>query len=230
MINCIILEDEKPAQKVIQGYIKSTPFLSLLGTYESGIHIPSALLQQADVLFLDVQLPKMSGLSYLKSLTNPPKVIVTTAYTDYALDAFEEAVIDYLLKPFSYERFFKAVDRVRNTVSTTIKTQQKDNEKIFVYSNKTFYNLVIKDILFIKAEVDYVDIVTTTENYLILDSIKNWVEKLKNHNFIQSHRSYIVNLDMVIKVQDKHIFFHGENKIPIGSSFKKELVLSIKDC
>ena len=223
MIECIILEDEKPAQKVLQGYIKNTPFLSLLGTYESGIHIPNDVLKKADVLFLDVQLPKMSGISYLRTLANPPKVIVTTAYTDYALDAFEQAVVDYLLKPFSYERFFKSIDRIRNSLTTSIQNKQI-SEKIFVYSDKTFYNLVIKDILFIKSEVDYINIVTTTNNYLILDSIKNWVEKLKNHNFVQSHRSYIVNLDRVDKIKDKHIFFHAENNVPIGSSFKKELL------
>ncbi len=229
MIKCLILEDEKPAQKVLQGYIKSTPFLSLIGTYESGVHIPSSILQSAEILFLDIQLPQMNGLSFLRTLANPPKVIVTTAYPDYALDAFEEAVIDYLLKPFSYERFFKAVDRVRNTLTIHPNNNQNNNGKLFVYSNKTFFNLVIKDILFIKAEVDYVDIVTTSNNYLILDSIKNWVEKLKNHNFIQSHRSFIVNLDRVDKIQDKHIFFCGENKTPIGSSFKKDLLLSVKD-
>ena len=225
MINCIILEDEKPAQKILQGYIKNTPFLSLLGIYESGTHIPNSLLQKTDLLFLDVQLPKMSGLSYLKTLSNPPKIIVTTAYTDYALDAFEEAVIDYLLKPFSYERFFKAIDRVRNIISPY---SHKGCNKIFVYSNKVFYNLNIKDILLIKAEVDYVDIVTEPKSYLILDSLKNWNEKLKNHNFVQSHRSYIINLDRVNKIQDNYIYFDNIGKIPIGSSFKKDLLLSVK--
>ena len=225
MIECIILEDEKPAQNILQGYIKNTPFLSLLGTYESGVHIPDSLLKKADLLFLDVQLPKMNGLSYLKTLSKPPTVIVTTAYPDYALDAFEEAVIDYLLKPFSYERFFKAIDRVRNNLSTH---NQKNMDRIFVYSDKTFYNLNIGDILFIKAEVDYVDIVTESKNYLILDSLKNWNEKLTNHNFVQSHRSYIVNLDRVNKIHDKHIYFDNNRKTPIGSNFKKELLLSVK--
>jgi DNA-binding LytR/AlgR family response regulator len=225
MIECIILEDEKPAQKILQGYIESTPFLSLLGTYESGIHIPNSLMQKADLLLLDVQLPKMSGLSYLKTLSHPPKVIVTTAYADYALLAFEEAVVDYLLKPFSYERFFKAIDRVRNTLN--IKAQ-KNSDKIFVYSDKVFYNLNIIDILFVKAEADYVDIITESKNYLILDSLKNWNEKLKTHNFVQTHRSYIVNLDKINKICNKHIYFDNNQKSPIGSSFKKDLLLSIK--
>lgn len=225
MIECIILEDEKPAQKVLQGYIKNTPFLSLLGTYESGVHIPNDLLQKTDVLFLDVQLPKMSGLSYLKTLNHPPKVIITTAYPDYALDAFEEAVIDYLLKPFSYERFFKAIDRVRNIISTN---NHNGSDKIFVYSDKTFYNLVINNILFIKSEVDYIDIVTESENYLILDSLKNWNEKLRNHNFVQPHRSYIVNINNIKKIQDNHIYFNNNRKVPIGSSFKKDLIRAVK--
>lgn len=225
MMKCIILEDERPAQKVLQGYIKNTPFLSLLGTYESGVHIPNSLLIQTDLLLLDVQLPKMSGLSYLKTLSNPPKVIVTTAYPDYALDAFEEAVIDYLLKPFSYERFFKAIDRVRNNISTN---NDKNNDKIFVYSDKTFYNIIKNDILFIKAEVDYIDIITESKNYLILDSLKNWNEKLRSHHFVQSHRSYIVNIDRINKIQDNHIYFENVQKIPIGASFKKNLIRAVK--
>ncbi|MCF6289199.1 MAG: LytTR family DNA-binding domain-containing protein [Proteobacteria bacterium] len=223
MIECIILEDEKPAQKILQSYIQNTPFLSLLGIFESGVHIPHALITKTDLLFLDVQLPKMSGLSYLKTLGNPPKVIVTTAHT---LEAFEEAVVDYLLKPFSYERFFKAIDRARNTINTN---DQKNSDKIFVYSDKTFYNLYIKDILFIKAEVDYVDIITESKNYLILDSLKNWNEKLKSHNFVQAHRSYIVNLDKVNKIQENKIYFDNNRKVSIGTTFKKDLLLSVKN-
>ncbi|MTI32939.1 LytR/AlgR family response regulator transcription factor [Xanthovirga aplysinae] len=114
MIKCLVLEDEKAAQDVLKNYIEKTPFMSCVGIYETGLDIPQKHLQQTDVLFLDIQLPELNGLSFLKTLEYPPKVIITTAYPDYAIEAYEEAVVDYLVKPYSYERFFKAVSRVRN--------------------------------------------------------------------------------------------------------------------
>ena len=197
MIQCVILEDEKPAQKVLIQYINKTPFLSLINTYESGLDIPMEVINNADLLFLDVQLPEITGLTFLKSLSRPPKVIVTTAFSDYAIEAFEAAVIDYLLKPFSYDRFFKAVDRVR-TLSTPIAASTTDN--VFVYADKTFFNIQVNQINYLKAEVDYVMISTQERDYLILDSLKNWKEKLHGRQFIQCHRSSLVNLINVKKV------------------------------
>ena len=114
MIKCLLLEDELSAVEILEGYIQKTPFLELLGTYESGLDVPLEQLKQIDVLFLDIQLPELNGLSFLKTLIHPPHVIVTTAYPSYAVEAFEEAVTDYLVKPFSYERFFKAISRIRS--------------------------------------------------------------------------------------------------------------------
>ncbi len=226
MIKCIILEDEKPAQEVLKKYIEQTPFLNFQGFYESGLHIPLQALQDTELLFLDIQLPGISGLSYLKTLKNPPKVIVTSAYSDYALEAFEEEVVDYLLKPFPYERFFKAVDRIRNLIA--IQQQRALSKNVFVYANKAFYNIQVNDILFLKAEADYINIVTSERNYLILDSLKNWNEKLKGFYFLQCHRSYIVNLDKVSKVHGNLVYLNDELKIPIGKTHKEQMLQSIK--
>ncbi len=226
MITCIVLEDEKPAQQVLRKYINQTPFLRCTGVYESGLHVPLEALRDAELLFLDIQLPEMSGLSFLKTLSNPPKVIVTTAYPEYAIEAFEEAVVDYLVKPFSYERFFKAADRIRNLIS--LERKDRPHQNIFVYSDKTFFNIKIEEILFLKAEADYLNIVTSEREYLILDSLRNWKEKLKAFNFIQTHRSYIVNLDKVKKVYGNQVFVAGHLKIPIGKTHKAEVLQSIK--
>ena len=225
MIKCIILEDEKPAQQVLQKYIEKTPFLSFVGVYESGLHIPISQLKYANLLFLDIQLPEMNGLSFLKTLNQPPKVIVTTAYPHFAIEAFEEAVVDYLVKPFSYERFFKAVDRVRNQ---TVIRPENINKNVFVYADKTFFNIQIKDILYLKAEIDYINIVTEERAYLILDSLKNWIEKLKGFHFIQTHRSYIINLDKIKKVYGNQIFITEELSIPIGKTYKAQVYHLLK--
>ncbi|MFT7628768.1 MAG: DNA-binding LytR/AlgR family response regulator [Ulvibacter sp.] len=224
MIRCIILEDEKPAQEMLQSYINKIPFLDCIGIYENGLDIGQEQLQQAELLFLDVQLPELNGLSYLKTITNPPKVIVTTAYPNYALEAFEEAVVDYLLKPFSFERFFKAVNRVRNNL---IHQKNEIDKNLFLYSDKTLYNIHIDNILFLKAEIDYVKVVTAEKGILILDSLRNWNEKLQKFKFIQLHRSYIININKITKIQGNQVFI-GNRVIPIGKSYKELFMKKIK--
>ncbi len=224
MIKCLILEDEKSAQKVLKNYIKKTPFLECIGIYETGLNIPIAELQKIDVLFLDIQLPELNGLSFLKTISNPPKVIVTTAFPNYAIEAFEEAVVDYLLKPFSYERFFKAVTRVRNDA---IHQNKEVDKNLFLYSDKTLYKINADDVLFLKAEVDYVNVVTEEKNILILDSLRNWKEKLQSFKFIQVHRSYIINIDKIKKVYGNQVFI-DDKAIPIGKTYKEDFLKEIK--
>ena len=224
MIQCLILEDELSAVEVIETYIEKTPFLNYLGAYESGLDIPPEQLQKADVLFLDIQLPELNGLSFLKTLQNPPLVIVTTAYPNFAIEAFEEAVTDYLVKPFSYERFYKSISRVRSLLVEQLKDKKN---QIFLYADKTIYKTNIEDILFLKAEVDYVNIVTQDREVLILDSLHNWSEKLSQFNFKRAHRSYIVNLDQIEKVSANQIFVKG-NALPIGRTYKQNFLEALK--
>jgi len=224
MIHCLILEDEKPAQEVLQSYINKTPFLDCIGIYENGLDITQDKLQQADILFLDIQLPELNGLSFLKTITNPPKVIVTTAYPNYAIEAFEEATVDYLLKPFSFERFFKAVNRVK---SNLIHQKKEIDKNLFLYSDKTLYNINIDDILFLKAEVDYVNVVAEEKSILILDSLRNWNEKLQNFRFMQIHRSYIINIDKITKIYGNQVFI-DDKAIPIGKTYKELFMKKIK--
>jgi len=224
VIKCLILEDEKPAQEVLQSYIDKTPFIDCIGIYESGLDIAQDKIQQADILFLDIQLPELNGLSYLKTITNPPKVIVTTAYSNYAIEAFEEAVVDYLLKPFSFERFFKAVNRIRNNLNLH---KGEIDKNLFLYSDKNFYNINIDDIIFLKSEIDYVKVTTEERSILILDSLRNWNEKLQNFRFIQIHRSYIINLDKIKKIYGNQVFI-GNKVIPIGKTYKELFMKKIK--
>lgn len=224
MIQCLILEDESSAVEILQSYVDKTPFIDCIGTYETGLDIPLDHLKQADLLFLDIQLPDLNGLSFLKTLTDPPKVIVTSAYPNYAIEAFEVAVLDYLVKPFSYERFFKAVIRVREQV---LPEQKNKDKQLFLYADKTIYKINTEDIIFLKAEVDYVQVVMKEQQILILDSLHHWEEKLSEYNFIRAHRSYIVNLNRVEKITGNQIFI--ENKIvPIGRTYKENFINMLK--
>ncbi|WP_422862016.1 LytR/AlgR family response regulator transcription factor [Flagellimonas sp. W118] len=220
-MKCIILEDEKAAQEILEGYLEKTPFLIHLGTYESGLDIPLEEMQSADVLFLDVQLPELNGLQFLKTIANPPKIILTTAFTEYAVEAFEESVVDYLVKPFSYERFFKAITRVHSLLPT------QDNKQLFLYSDKTIYSILAHDILYIKAEVDYVKIVTNKKEFLVLDSLRNWNEKLQGLRFVQVHRSYLINLNHISKVYGNQVFIKTA-AIPLGKTFKENFIRKLK--
>ncbi len=225
MIDCLIIEDEQPAQEILKSYIDKTPFLNCIGIYESGLDIPLEKIQKTKLLFLDIQLPELDGISYLKTISNPIQVIITSAYDTYTLEAFEEAVVDYLLKPYSFERFFKAVTRVYNTTSVN---QKKLERNFFLYADKTLYNVQVDDILYIKAEVDYVKVVTKDKGVLVLDSLSNWKTKLQPFNFFQVHRSYIIHIDRITKVQGNQVFILDEI-IPIGKSFKEEFIDKIKN-
>lgn len=223
MINCLILEDESSAIEVLQDYVRKTPLVSCIGAYESGLDIPLEKLRKADLLFLDIQLPELNGLSFLKTLSHPPKVIVTSAYSEYAIEAFEEAVIDYLVKPFSYERFCKALTRVREQLLPKLKSEK---EPLFLYADKTTHKTYAEDILFLKAEVDYVRVVTVDQQILIIDSLHNWEGKLSN--FLRTHRSYIVNLDRIEKLSGNQIFIRN-NVLPIGRTYKEGFMNSLKN-
>lgn len=224
MIKCIVLEDEQAAQELLSTYIEKTPHLTCLGVFESGGDIPLSLLEDADLLFLDIQLPELDGISYVKSLQNPPKIIVTSAFSDHALDAFEIAVVDYLLKPFSLERFLKAVNRIKVSHG-----KSSDSDKThYIYADKTTYKVKSSEILFIKAEVDYVKIVTNHREILVLDSRKNWNEILSSQGFLQSHRSYIVQLETIVSMSPDGLQLK-EHSLPIGASYKPALLTAFRN-
>lgn len=220
MIYCLILEDEPSAVEVLKSYIDKVSFVECIGIYESGLDISPEEISRADLLFLDVHLPELNGISFLKSLHEKPRVIITTAYADYAVEAFEEEITDYLVKPYSYERFFKAVTRIKQQLSIEEKKQSK---QLLLYADKTNYRIQTADILYLKAEVDYVRFVTLNQQILILDSLQNWKEKLSGFGFVRTHRSYIVNLEKVEKTSGNQIII-GDEIIPIGRTYKEKFI------
>ncbi|RIV35994.1 DNA-binding response regulator [Flagellimonas lutimaris] len=225
MTKCLIIEDEKEAQDMLLGYIQKTPFLECIGVFESGLDVTRDLMLKAHIMFLDIQLPGLNGLSYLRTLNTPPKVIITTAFQNYAVEAFDYQASDYLLKPFSYERFLKAVDR---TMSIKKVIDVAPVRSLFIYADKVYHNLNIDDILFVKAEVDYVKIITAKKNYLVLDSLSNWQAKLEPFNFNRVHRSFLVPISKIERIEGNRIVIH-DFIIPIGNKYKDDLISRIID-
>ena len=225
-MNCIIVEDELPAQKLLLNYLERTAGCTCLGTYGAISGLPLELLNKTDLILLDIQLPEINGLDFLSSLVNKPAVIITSAYREYAIDAFEEAVTDFLLKPFSYQRFLKAILRVRQAPIPTHVDELRD-DSFFVYTNKTFQKVERSKIKYISAEVDYVKIHTESGELLINDSLNHWVSKLRNHDFVRVHRSYLVNFKYIEGVQGNTILL-GKVRIPIGKTYRDEFFSLIK--
>lgn len=220
-MNCIIIEDEINAQEVLLHYINETPYVTCLGTFESAIKVPSALLEKVHFIFLDVELPVINGLAFLRTLSNPPKVIITTAYPDFAIEAFEQAVVDYLVKPFAYERFLQAVGRIR---ASETKDQQ---EFVLIYANKTTHKVKVAEIFYIKSELDYVNVYTNSETIMVLESLTSWEERLKAYGFLRIHRSYVVNGHLVRKIHPNKVEI-GSNSIPIGPTYKDTVEQTLK--
>ena len=222
MIKCVIIEDEKNAQNVLLHYISQTSFIVCLGVFESGLDVPLDIINKSDFIFLDIELPELNGLQFLKTLSSPPKIIITTAYPDFAVDAFEQAVVDYIVKPFSYERFFKSVNRIRE-----LRLKETGDSHIFIYSDKMTHKIQVNSILYVKSELDYVSIITNNEKLLVLDSLSKWESKLKEYGFIRVHRSYIVNSNRITKLSSNKIVLRNES-IPVGLTYKSSIFDKLK--
>ena len=194
-IKCIITDDEPVARKGLRGYIEKIDFLTLTGECEDAIQLNTLLkTQQVDLIFLDIEMPEMTGLELLSNLTNPPKVIIVSAYEQYALKGYEFEVVDYLLKPVSFDRFLKSANRIHDL----LQTEQKDaDDYIFVKSDKQLKKILFRDILFIESMENYVIIQTVSSKEIVYTTLKQIHESLPQDIFQQTHRSYIVNIDQV---------------------------------
>lgn len=226
VINCLIVDDEPPAQRVLENYINDIPFLALAGKCKN-VFEASAIMQSKniDLLFLDINMPKMSGLDFLRTLKNPPLVIITTAYREFALEGFELDVTDYLNKPFSFERFFTAVNKAAGRLQTktpdvTEPTNIESKKIIFVREDKITYKVVVDEILYLESVGDYVKIHTPAKTYLIYQTLRNFENVLLAPVFYRVHRSFIVPIDKIDSIEGNMIKI-GKQIIPIGATYRK---------
>lgn len=220
-IKCIITDDEPIARKGLRNYIDKVDFLTLIGECEDAIELNTMLKSiQPDVLFLDIEMPHISGLELLSGLQNPPKVIITSAYEQYAIKGYEFNVADYLLKPISFDRFLKAVNRIHDSV---IKESKTDSEEyIFVKSDKQLKKILLNDILFIESMENYILIQTLSSREIVYTTLKNMAESLSEQHFIQVHRSYIVNISHIKSIEGNLLNIHN-HKIPVARNLREKV-------
>jgi len=222
-LTCYIIDDEPLAIEVIASYIDASDLLELKGTFLNPLKAFQAIHEApVDLIFLDIQMPKISGLDLLKALKKPPAVIMTTAYREFALQGFELEVVDYLLKPIPFERFLKAIDKVKRLKQVGIPPipERSHDEFLFFQKDKVNYKILLKDIIFIESQRDYSKILSKNGEIKVLQKISELEIKLKHKGFLRVHRSFIVNLERVDKWCSFELGICGNN-IPIGRSYYK---------
>jgi len=220
-IKCIIIEDEPLATKVLSDYISQVPFLELQGAFKDAILATDFLRNNnTDLIFLDIHLPKLKGMAFLKTLTNPPAVIVTTAYHQYAVEGFNLNVTDYLLKPFEFERFLVAVNKVKAAQGEKQKTIES-NEKDFIFLNvqKKKVKILFSEILYIESQREYIKIVTTKKEYISKMSTHEIESLLPANLFKRIHRSFIVSVSKIDSYTAEMVEMNGIS-IPIGRGYR----------
>lgn len=235
-MNCILIEDEIPAQEILIAYINKVPDLKLIGIFNSALKANSVLKKERiDILFLDINLPNISGLQFLRTLKHPPLVIMTTAYSDYAVESFEyETIVDYLVKPFSFERFLKSINKIQSQQDPQSKIQyqspesiSRNNDFVFINVDKTLHKIDLRNIVYVQSDRNYVTVVSKDISLSFIDSLKNWNEYLKGDNFLQVHRSFILNLDYIEKLTGNIVYIEN-HKIPVGKTYKDALFQKVK--
>ena len=222
-INCLIIDDEPSSQTVLKKFIADVDFLELVKVCNNAVDALQVLNQNQsiDLLFLDINMPKISGLTFYKSLQHPPEVIFTTAYPQYAVEGFEVNAIDYLLKPFSFERFFTAVNKVVEKRFTS--DTKTDDHFILIKSSKTLHKILSDNILFIEAYGDYVKVHLEDQFILTNATFTSILELLPEQVFVRTHKSFAINFKKMNSLSGNQITI-GSFKIPIGQKYKAEFL------
>lgn len=221
-INCLIVDDEPLSQELITDYVNACPELILTGVCKDALEAGEFLKNgKVDLLFLDINMPRLSGIGFVKSLKEPPLFVIITAYPEYAIEGFEIDAVDYLLKPVPFERFRIAVNRVLERLSP--KTEKGlSPEHIMVRADKKNYRIGFDEILFLEAQGDYVKFVTAEKSLMVHGKLKDFLTQLPNNSFEQIHKSYVISLSKVIYVEGNLVKI-GTNKIPVSVNFKEQL-------
>lgn len=226
-INCIIVDDEALARQGLQEYVADIEFLQLVAVAENPLEAAKILAEQPiDLMFLDIEMPKMTGIDFLKIAKNIPKTILTTAYSEYALEAFELNIIDYLLKPISFERFEKACLKAKELIDKQDISTEKGTY-FFVKSDKKYEKILLDEVLFFSALQNYVTIHLINNRKIVTHiSLKEVEQNLNTEKFVQVHKSYIVALDKITSLDRENLFIDKQN-IPIGRTYSDQLFQKI---
>ena len=232
MIRCLVVDDEPLALNILEDYISKMPFLQLIKATTNPIEALT-LVQQGDIdlVFLDVQMPELTGIQFLRIANGKAKVILTTAYPQYALEGYELDVVDYLLKPIAFDRFFKSAQKAQGIIQpaatkpvASAEPAQKDdfsNDFIFVKTEHKIQKVYLHDILFIEGLKDYISIFTPAERIITLQNMKKMEDALPEKHFIRVHKTYIVSINKIDSIERSRIFI-GDKIIPVGDTYRED--------
>ncbi|PWW26339.1 MULTISPECIES: LytR/AlgR family response regulator transcription factor [unclassified Chryseobacterium] len=218
-LKCIIVDDEPLAISLLEHYVEKIPFLELVFSTENPIHALEYLQKNdSDLIFLDIQMPELTGINFMKIVGTHQKYILTTAYSEYALEGYEHNVVDYLLKPVSFERFQKSVLKAQERFSFP----KEENTHFYIKSSGQRHRVSFNEILYIESIKDYVNIRTENDEYIVLDTLKSMESQLPE-KFVRVHKSFIINLDKVKSIGAKKVIL-PDDEIPIGESYRADLL------
>ena len=226
ILKCLIVDDEPIARQILEKYISEVPNLVLSGTCKNAFEAMDFLQKnKVDIVFLDINMPKLSGLNLLRTMNVTPDVIITSAYSEYAIEGFELSVIDYLLKPISFERFLQATMKVKPVASQGPPPPQKETAAVdflFVKNEKKLVKISFNEINYIEAYGNYIKIYTD-QMLLVPQTLSEFSKKLPSH-YMRIHKSYIINFNQVKLIEGNQMLLKGSTKLPIGKSFKKDVL------
>ena len=229
MIRCIIIDDEPLALQQMEGYIKNLPYLELVASYQSALDAKEIIENdRIDAIFCDINLPELNGLDFVKSLDNPPVVVFTTAYSEYAVEGFQLNAIDYLLKPFGFDDMKRAAEKIKKSYDARRTLQEvskiDEDDAIFLKTEYKIVRINISHIRYVEAMSEYLRIylVNSTRPIIVLLSMKKMEERLPSRTFMRVHRSYIINLKMIREVSKNRIIIGDDIDVPIGDSYRNQ--------
>lgn len=224
-LNCLIVDDEPLSQDVLEDFVKACPELNLLGICNDALEAGELVKkEQIDLLFLDVNMPKLSGISFVKSLKEPPLVILVTAYPEYAIEGFEIEALDYLLKPVSFARFRTAVNRALERFTTN---EEQIASHLMVRANKKNYRINFDKIIYLEAQGDYVRFVTKEQALMVHGTMRDFITELPRNSFERIHKSYVIALSKVVYLEGNQVNL-GEIKLPVSLSYRDTLMAKLK--
>jgi len=231
-VNCLIADDEPIARDIIQNYCTHLPNLKVVASCGNALEAKAAMQQQkVDILFLDINMPVLDGISFLKTIQHKPQVIFTTAYKEYALNAFDLAAVDYLLKPFSLERFIVAVDKAlerinKPSVINPTSTEEKTEKYLFVKTDSKIFRIAYNDIVYAEANGNYTKIVTNRQTLMPALTFTSFEQQLPFSIFMRVHRSFIINKSYITHIEGNRVFVNNI-EIPLGSNYKEAFMKEI---
>lgn len=223
-MDCLIIDDEEMSRNMVKHFVEQTETLNLIGMCSSAIEAANILAKKkVDLLFLDVEMPDMSGFDLINSLSEPPHVILITSKKDHAAEAFDYDIADYLLKPLSYPRFLKSVARVRELNASEDEIGFYNSNELFVRTDSKIVKLSLDDIYYIEALADYIMIFTQNNKFIVHSTMKGFQSRLPKNKFARVHRSYIINTDKIETIENLFIVMNSKY-IPIGALYKDEFM------